>query len=673
MLVFEMCVKMKENINTSEDRSLVIKELGKFLPREAKRLGMPFVGLVEAKPLRGQEAEGDFNYSVVVGAGVDLDNICLETLNNSIKEHLNKLFKNEATDIEFYESTVPILMEKMRQSRFLDRKKVEGFWQHFIGEKKFNLIQYLADKETLTLEEALARARNICGDRGYLREIRRIYADSNEKRYAGHPVHYKITATKTEMAQAMVDLLVQCLYTNERLIGTRVDILHNISPESLEGGSLEKTVHRAHGATLVVDTAYCYNHEENTGADEQISRSISSVLKQDCEDTLVILVEHTTIPGFTEKLQEMLQPRLTFVELQEGKMSTLAALRRVEKLIKKSDLKNYYEPASLSIPERKEGYHLGDVVDIYKDWRSAVLRGSVYKAYKDVAKPKAPKASHKAYDELMEMIGLTHIKSLVKQLLATHKINQSRQRAGLKNQKQALHMLFSGNAGSAKTTVARLLTQIMAEEGIIRSNKLVECSRADIVGKYVGWTADLVKSKFEEALGGVLFIDEAYALIGEGNDFGREAINTMVQLMENHREDVVVIFAGYPEKMHAFIEQNEGLRSRISFALDFPDYTSQEMLAILELMTSKQDYELTSEAVEKCQAIFKKVSQTKNFGNGRFVRNMMEQAIMKQAVRLSELQKKKYSEKELKTLCAEDFTYKPSVAELPVKKMGLVM
>ena len=227
---------------------------------------------------------------------------------------------------------------------------------------------------------------------------------------------------------------------------------------------------------------------------------------------------------------------------------------------------------------------------------------------------------------------------------------------GMDSYKTSLHMVFTGNPGTAKTTVARLITQIFVKEGILDTGNYVECGRADLVGKYVGWTAKTVKSKFREATGGVLFIDEAYSLVDDSNSFGDEAINTIVQEMENHRDDVIVIFAGYPDKMKDFFAKNEGLRSRIAFHLDFPDYNAEELVDILKLMADKKGYKLNPDIERKCLEIFAQAVKKEEFGNGRYVRNLLEQAMMAQSRRITkEYAGKKITRKALTTLKPEDF------------------
>ena len=255
------------------------------------------------------------------------------------------------------------------------------------------------------------------------------------------------------------------------------------------------------------------------------------------------------------------------------------------------------------------------------------------------------------------MVGLKSVKELVKQILSAAKIKKIRSSFSLPDEAPSLHMVFTGNPGSAKTTVARLLAEILSHEGVIPSGKLVECGRADLVGKYVGWTAPTVAKQFRRAKGGILFIDEAYSLVEEKDGlFGDEAINTIVQEMENNRQDTIVIFAGYTDKMQSFLDKNEGLRSRISFHLDFPDYAEDELLEILTLMARKKGYDLSREVREKCLSILAQACQQENFGNGRYVRNLLEQAILKQSQRLMDSNGEKNITREaLVELLPDDF------------------
>ena len=194
-------------------------------------------------------------------------------------------------------------------------------------------------------------------------------------------------------------------------------------------------------------------------------------------------------------------------------------------------------------------------------------------------------------------------------------------------------MVFTGNPGTAKTTVARLFADILRDNKILPEGALIEAGRSDLVGEYVGQTAPKVKSLFRRAKGNVLFIDEAYSLVdGRRGLYGDEAINTLVQEMENNREDTIVILAGYPDKMQQFLDTNPGLTSRIAFHINFDDYTEEELYEILMSMASKSGVRLSDEVHEKVIEIFGHACKYKDFGNGRFVRNIYEQALMNQTL-----------------------------------------
>lgn len=251
------------------------------------------------------------------------------------------------------------------------------------------------------------------------------------------------------------------------------------------------------------------------------------------------------------------------------------------------------------------------------------------------------------------MIGLSEVKEIIRKIIAMSKLNKMYTDCGMSKENPSLHMAFTGNPGTAKTTVARLFARILRDEKILLTGNFVEVGRADLVGKYVGHTAPLVKKKFKQAQGGVLFIDEAYSLCdGMENGYGDEAINTIVQEMENHRNDVVAIFAGYPDKMSEFIKRNPGMASRIKFNINFPDYTTDELCAITKLMLKTKQMQITNSALEKLREIYENALRDKQFGNGRFARKMLEDAQMNLAVRVVNLQDP--TRKTLTTIEADD-------------------
>lgn len=241
-------------------------------------------------------------------------------------------------------------------------------------------------------------------------------------------------------------------------------------------------------------------------------------------------------------------------------------------------------------------------------------------------------------EELNSLTGLDSVKQDIQNLVNIIRVQKLREARGMKQPTISLHMVFSGNPGTGKTTVARLLANIYKSLGVLPSDHLVEVDRSNLVVGYVGQTATKTAQVIDEALGGVLFIDEAYTLSankGE-NDFGQEAIDALLKAMEDHRDDFIVIVAGYPDLMEEFLNSNPGLRSRFNKYIFFADYTPEELIAILQSMCEKQEYKMTEEASTFAIDYFaKRVSEhSETFANAREVRNFMERAIAHQASRI---------------------------------------
>jgi SpoVK/Ycf46/Vps4 family AAA+-type ATPase len=241
------------------------------------------------------------------------------------------------------------------------------------------------------------------------------------------------------------------------------------------------------------------------------------------------------------------------------------------------------------------------------------------------------------FAELEQMTGLASVKHQVRLLAAEARAEQLRRDAGLPAATPSRHMIFTGPPGTAKTTVARLIAAIYAQLGLLSSGHLIEVTRADLIGRYIGQTAPLVTQAVASALGGVLFIDEAYTLaLGDSpNDYGPEAIATLLKLMEDHRGDLVVIAAGYEPEMHALLRANPGLASRFPRTVHFPGYTDEELAAIFAGMARSAGFQLADRVTEKLRAILGATPRGKNFGNARHVRNLLEQAISGQALRIT--------------------------------------
>jgi stage V sporulation protein K len=270
--------------------------------------------------------------------------------------------------------------------------------------------------------------------------------------------------------------------------------------------------------------------------------------------------------------------------------------------------------------------------------------------------------------ELDRMIGLTNIKELVYEIYALLQIGRYRTVAGLASSSQVYHMIFKGNPGTGKTTVARIFAKLFQTMGVLAKGHLIEVERADLVGEYIGHTAVKTREMVKKAMGGVLFIDEAYSLARGGEkDFGKEAIDTLVKAMEDHRNGFILILAGYSLEMEQFLMTNPGLPSRFAIQVDFADYTVDELMQIAELMSKEREYAFSSSAEMKLKQHLagEKALTLAPFSNARYVRNILERSMRHQAVRL--LQQYPHpgqpSKQELMTIRPEDIRFE--------KRMGL--
>mgnify|MGYP000877078434 CR=1 FL=1 len=258
--------------------------------------------------------------------------------------------------------------------------------------------------------------------------------------------------------------------------------------------------------------------------------------------------------------------------------------------------------------------------------------------------------------ELDSLIGLDDVKKLIREIQAFAVIQKRRKEENLNADSLVFHMIFKGNPGTGKTTVARILGKIFNKIGILEKGHLIEVERADLVGEYIGHTALKVREQVKRAMGGILFIDEAYSLARGGDkDFGKEAIDTLVKAMEDNKNNFILILAGYKSEMDNFISINPGLKSRFPITIEFKDYNIDELMKIAKMIVDKREYKLSIDARIKIKSIIEKSMDSNDYrmGNARLVRNIVEKAIRKQASRL--IHKKTISREDLITLRGDDF------------------
>ena len=271
---------------------------------------------------------------------------------------------------------------------------------------------------------------------------------------------------------------------------------------------------------------------------------------------------------------------------------------------------------------------------------------------KDIPKIEEEKPIEEIFKELNELVGLNKVKKVLYDLVDVINLKE-KAKDDLKIQDLNLHMVFLGNPGTGKTTIARIVAKILYNLGYIKENKLIEVSSKDLVAEYVGQTAPKTMSVIEKSLNGVLFIDEAYSLAVKGdNSYNAESIATLIQAMENYRDKLVVIFAGYTKEMQDFLNSNSGIVSRIGYTLEFDDYTTEELIQIFEGMTKKAGFIVTDEALKYLEEIIEKNRNVKNFGNARFIRNIYEKTIIKHATNTKNKRRKDI----LKTITKDDIS-----------------
>lgn len=432
-----------------------------------------------------------------------------------------------------------------------------------------------------------------------------------------------------------------------------------------------KVVESAKGGVLFIDEAYSLKHGKDDAFGQEAIDTLLKMMEDLREDLIVI------VAGYTDEMREFLHlnpglssrvpNHLYFEDFTQPELGTI-----FDDMCKKSGMQVSAEQRLLAIGEimkRRKGRHFGNAREVRNLFERALAQQSARLSLRDLkslthdelntfaqadltedphdhlAPPpsasgtaSAAPAAKTAMERLDALHGLSGVKQAVRDIADFYRVRNLRG-ASAANQDVGLHMVFAGNAGTGKTTVARLLGAIYRELGILPTGHLIEADRSEVVGEYLGQTAIKTRERVEAALGGVLFIDEAYALSqgGSGGDsYGEEAINTMVKLMDDHRRDFALVLAGYPAHMEDFLDSNRGLRSRVAHTLVFEDYSDDELIAIAGDFAAQNGYTLDADAVAQLKPLIaaRRIREGTHFGNARSVRGMLESAYKAQASRL---------------------------------------
>lgn len=489
-------------------------------------------------------------------------------------------------------------------------------------------------------------------------ELDRIYDERAAANVIGHPVHYLMEIDEPETRKLLCRSLLSALYGCHRLQNRRycyIDIDADVPFSVFE----YKTMYRSCiGGTVWVRLNAREDAEDGGAVSGEYDTvwKICSVLKEYRNRVLTIVCFPRACAGLRKIFYENLDS-VSIVELREDPAHDDTARDYLSTLAGRNNVTDCAD--LLSRVETGKSYTSAELDALFDRWFDETLKSRFFPQYGGVAvvtnehPERAPIGS--AYQKLTDMVGLDEAKSVIRKAVAYYKMRKTYGNRRPNFNHTGMHMVFTGNPGTAKTTVARLFAEILKENEILPTCRLVEVGRGDLVGKYVGWTANIVKEKFRLACGGVLFIDEAYSLVdGTNGSYGDEAINTIVQEMENNRDKVIVIFAGYPNEMEQFLRRNPGLRSRIAFHVPFADYSADELCRITELLGKESGLEVSADALEKLNGVFRSALREPDFGNGRYARNLLEQAEMNLAVRVMGMDPAAVTERDTRTIIAED-------------------
>ena len=482
---------------------------------------------------------------------------------------------------------------------------------------------------------------------------------------------------KTTIARKVTKMLydLDCIRINKLVEVSRQDLIGEYSGETAP--KVEKVIESAMGGVLFVDEAYSLKLSNN---DQLGSEAIATLIKcmEDNKDELVVI-----FAGYTKEMQEFIHANsgiksrigytIEFADYSEDELYEILKLK-VNKIgfeIDKKIIPNIME--ILKFGKHKRDFGNGRFVDNlltsmlkkhsmnYKKENIFIIGEQDIPSIDELMGETSGERNPEKIEELFDDIfGMDKIKEQVIQLGKYIKFQEELLKITAKRlPDMRLHMLFTGDAGTGKTTMARKITQMLYNLGIIRINKLVEVDRKDLVAEWIGQTAPKTQRVIEGALGGVLFIDEAYSLSPKDslNDFGKEAIATLIKAMEDNRDDLVVIFAGYIKEMKDFVNSNSGIASRIGYTFEFENYKDEELYKIFEIKCKEYDLIIKLDVKEKIMEVFKYFSSVENFGNGRFVDKILQEILVKHSMNKNLM-------KNINTLMVDDI---PTIKEMVEK------
>jgi len=479
-------------------------------------------------------------------------------------------------------------------------------------------------------------------------EYLRKYNEGIEKEYI--PFNMCIYSDNKEVIKSLIDILSESVEYFKYIKRPEVVEVSLYTLEKPEG--IEEIYNLENGVVVLKDFEGFVSSEQSF-KDKFIHRLEEKHQEEGQVLTILVAKNKETISQAFEKNEDIKENLFQF-EIMGTKPDVQDVYQEVlTKLKENSEISEDFEVALLDYV----GATYPKTLVSFPEYRDSLCKKILFNKKEKITKEDIPlyekeKTTEEIFEELNSLVGLTKVKQVFKDLVSLIEL-KNKTKDDLKIKNTNLHMIFLGNPGTGKTTVARIIAEMLYNLKYVKQNKLIEVSSKDLVAEYVGQTAPKTMAVVEKAMGGVLFIDEAYSLAsgkGQGNSYNEEAIATLIQAMENYRDDFVVIFAGYTKEMQDFLNSNSGIVSRIGYTLEFDDYTEDELIEIFKQMVTKAGFNLTDDAIKRAREIIREYKDSENFGNARFVRNLYEKSVIKHA---SNTEGKK-SKKVLKTITKED-------------------
>lgn len=507
----------------------------------------------------------------------------------------------------------------------------------------------------------IGRCMDVPGSKVLREEVDRIFERPNKNKIAYHPVHYAIESDLEYASDIAIPILLESLLCADRLASNRYGCFNLTSfvDESVNKIDLRLLFEFHKGGTLVFD-ATCDDSEYYL---EENGRRLGELIYEYKDTVLTIFL----LPTKANKIKSIMAKELLGVEYLSLIASEISGAEAKEYLLNLAIDENITideDVINRFSPERT--YKVDFVERIFKDYKTEYANKEAFSQYEgvkgnltvEVDSAKGEKGVS-AEEKLEKLVGLAEVKEQLKAIVNRAKVEKILEHRGIGVEQGPKNFIFTGNPGVSKTTVAKLLAEYLKEEGVLSKGGIVEAGRKNVIGRYTGETTNKMRDKLLAAKGSILFIDEAYSLAenwGENrSSYGQEAIDVIVDELGNPESDRVVILAGYPKEMERFLDKNPGLRSRFNYRINFPDYTEQELFEILTNHAKDKKMHFEDDVESYIMPILQQAKQIKEYGNGRFVVNVLDKAITRQRIRIMSEGLDALSDKEVQTLKAEDF------------------